>query len=75
MSDLYHRRRDTEVKQVKRSLKLSSFLGHNANAARWQVYSALLVPDLPKTLKEHIRARLIPRLEANVAESEKARLH
>ena len=43
--DLYRRRRDIEVffKQVKQSLKLGSFLGHSANAVRWQVYSALLV--------------------------------
>jgi hypothetical protein len=37
--DLYRRRRDIEVffKQVKQSLKLGSFLGHSANAVRWQV--------------------------------------
>jgi hypothetical protein len=43
--DLYRRRWDIEVffKQVKQSLKLSSFLGHSANAVRWQVYAALMV--------------------------------
>ena len=43
--DLYRRRWDIEVffKQVKQSLKLSGFLGHTANAVRWQVYAALLV--------------------------------
>jgi hypothetical protein len=43
--DLYRRRWDIEVffKQVKQSLKLGSFLGHTANAVRWQVYTALLV--------------------------------
>jgi hypothetical protein len=43
--DLYRRRWDIEVffKQVKRTLKLSNFLGHSANAVRWQVYTALLV--------------------------------
>jgi hypothetical protein len=43
--DLYRRRWDIEVffKQVKQCLKLSGFLGHSANAVRWQVYSALLV--------------------------------
>jgi hypothetical protein len=43
--DLYRRRWDIEVffKQVKQCLKLSNFLGHSANAVRWQVYSALLV--------------------------------
>jgi hypothetical protein len=45
VSDLYRRRWDIEVffKQVKQSLKLSGFLGHSANAVRWQVYAALLV--------------------------------
>ena len=28
---------------VKQTLKLSNFLGHSANAVRWQVYTALLV--------------------------------
>ena len=43
--DLYRRRWDIEVffKQVKQTLKLSSFLGHSANAVRWQIYAALLV--------------------------------
>ena len=43
--DLYKRRWDIEVffKQVKQSLKLSNFLGHSANAVRWQVFTALLV--------------------------------
>lgn len=43
--DLYKRRWDIEAffKQVKQTLKLSTFLGHSANAVRWQVYSALLV--------------------------------
>ena len=43
--DLYRRRWDIEVffKQVKQCLKLSNFLGHSANAVRWQVYAALLV--------------------------------
>ena len=42
--DLYRRRWDIEVffKQVKQSLKLGSFLGHSANAVRWQVYTALM---------------------------------
>jgi hypothetical protein len=43
--DLYRRRWDIEVffKQVKQSLKIGSFLGHSANAVRWQVYTALLI--------------------------------
>ncbi len=45
MCDLSRRRWDIEVffKQVKQTLKLSNFLGHSANAVRWQVYSALMV--------------------------------
>ena len=30
-------------KQVKQTLKLGDFLGYNANAIRWQVWTALLV--------------------------------
>jgi hypothetical protein len=30
-------------KQVKQTLKLGSFLGHSANAVRWQIYTPLLV--------------------------------
>jgi hypothetical protein len=43
--DLYRRRWDIEVffKQVKQTLRLSTFLGHSANAVRWQVFAALLV--------------------------------
>jgi hypothetical protein len=43
--DLYRCRWNIEVffKQVKQTLRLSNFLGHSANAVRWQVYTALLV--------------------------------
>lgn len=43
--DLYRARWDIEVffKQVKQTLKLAGFLGHSANAIRWQVWTALLV--------------------------------
>lgn len=43
--DLYRARWEIEVffKQVKQTLKLGGFLGHSANAIRWQVWSALLV--------------------------------
>ena len=30
-------------KQIKQTLQLADFLGHNANAVRWQVWMALLV--------------------------------
>ena len=43
--DLYRARWDIEVffKQVKQTLKLGDFLGHSANAIRWQVWTALLL--------------------------------
>jgi hypothetical protein len=42
--DLYRCRWDIEVffKEIKQTLQLSDFLGHNANAVRWQVWTALL---------------------------------
>ena len=48
--DLYRCRWEIEVffKQVKQTLQLADFLGHNANAVRWQVWTALLVYVLLK---------------------------
>jgi hypothetical protein len=45
VADLYRCRWQIEVffKQIKQTLQLSDFLGHNANAVRWQVWIALLV--------------------------------
>jgi hypothetical protein len=42
--DLYRCRWDVEVffKEIKQSLQLADFLGHNASAVRWQVWTALL---------------------------------
>lgn len=42
--DLYEGRWGVEVffKQIKQTLQLSDFLGHNDNAVRWQVWTALL---------------------------------
>jgi hypothetical protein len=42
--DLYQSRWEIEVffKQIKQNLKLCDFLGNNANAVRWQVWTALL---------------------------------
>ena len=42
--DLYRCRWDIEVffKEIKQTLQLADFLGHNANAVRWQVWTALL---------------------------------
>jgi len=45
VADLYRCRWAIEVffKQIKQTLQLSDFLGHSANAVRWQVWTALLV--------------------------------
>lgn len=45
IADLYRCRWSIEVffKELKQTLQLADFLGHNANAVRWQVWSALLV--------------------------------
>lgn len=42
--DLYRCRWSIEVffKEIKQTLQLADFLGHNANAVRWQVWTALL---------------------------------
>lgn len=41
MADLYRSRWAMEI-FFKQTLKLSDFLGHSANAVRWQVWTALL---------------------------------
>ena len=45
VADLYRCRWQIEVffKPIKQTLQLADFLGHNANAVRWQVWTALLV--------------------------------
>jgi hypothetical protein len=45
IADLYRCRWSIEVffKELKLTLQLADFLGHNANAVRWQVWTALLV--------------------------------
>ena len=50
--DLYRARWEIEVffKQVKQTLKLGGFLGHSANAIRWQIWIALLVHLLMRYL-------------------------
>ena len=42
--DLYKARWSVEVffKQIKQTLQLADFLGHNENAVRWQIWTALL---------------------------------
>lgn len=44
VADLYRSRWAIEVffKQIKQTLKLADFLGHSANAVRWQIWTALL---------------------------------
>jgi IS4 transposase len=44
IADLYRSRWSIEVffKQIKQTLQLSDFLGHSANAVRWQIWTALL---------------------------------
>ena len=44
VADLYRSRWSIEVffKQIKQTLKLADFMGHSANAVRWQVWTALL---------------------------------
>lgn len=44
VADLYRCRWEVEVffKQIKQTLQIADFLGHNANAVRWQVWMALL---------------------------------
>ena len=44
VADLYRSRWSIEVffKQIKQTLKLADFLGHSANAVRWQIWSAML---------------------------------
>jgi hypothetical protein len=63
--DLYRCRWDIEVffKQIKQNLKLCDFLGHSANAVRWQVWVALFVYVLLRFLAcsakwEHSFSRL-----------------
>jgi hypothetical protein len=45
VTELYRCRWDIEVffKEIKQTLQLADFLGHNANAVRWQMWTGLLV--------------------------------
>jgi len=45
VTELYRCRWDIEVffKEIKQTLQLADFLGHNANAVRWQMWMGLLV--------------------------------
>ena len=53
VADLYRCRWSIEVffKELKQTLQLADFLGHNANAVRWQVWTALLVYVLLRYLR------------------------
>ena len=45
VADLYRNRWSIEAffKQIKQTLQLANFMGHSANAVRWQMWTALLV--------------------------------
>lgn len=45
VAELYRSRWDIEVffKEIKQTLQLADFLGHNSNAVRWQIWIGLLV--------------------------------
>lgn len=53
IADIYKSRWGVEVffKQVKQTLQISDFLGHNENAIRWQVWTALLTYVLLRFLE------------------------
>jgi len=52
VTELYRCRWDIEVffKEIKQTLQLSDFLGHSANAIRWQIWMGLLVHLLMRYL-------------------------
>jgi DDE family transposase/uncharacterized protein DUF4372 len=71
VADLYRCRWEIEVffKQIKQTLQLADFLGHNANAVRWQVWTALLTYVLLRYLSylsrwAHSFSRLVTLLRA-----------
>lgn len=71
VADLYRCRWSIEAffKQIKQTLQLADFLGHSANAVRWQVWSALLVYVLLRFLAfvhgwEHSFTRLFTLLRS-----------
>ena len=48
-------------KQIKQTLQLADFLGHNANAVRWQVWMALLIYVLFATWVTSPGGRIVSR--------------
>jgi hypothetical protein len=71
VADLYRCRWQIEAffKQIKQTLQLADFLGHNANAVKWQIWIALLVFVLLRfqawrTSWEHSFSRLLTFLRA-----------
>lgn len=71
VADLYRCRWSIEAffKQIKQTLQLADFLGHSANALRWQVWTALLVYVLLRFLAfahgwEHSLTRLFTLLRS-----------
>jgi hypothetical protein len=71
VADLYRCRWEIEVffKQIKQTLPLADFLGHNAQAVQWQVWTALLAYVLMRYLSHlsrwaHSFTRLVTLLRA-----------
>ncbi len=63
--DLYNARWGIEVffKEMKQTLQLADFLGHNENAVRWQIWTALLTYVLLRFIKySHKWQSTFPRL-------------
>jgi hypothetical protein len=54
ITDLYRCRWSIETffKELKQTLQLADFLGHSANAVRWQVWTALLMPLLTELVSQ-----------------------
>lgn len=73
IADLYRCRWQIEAffKQIKQTLQLTNFLGHNANAVKWQIWMALLVYLLLRFQAwsndwSHSFSRLFTRLRAGL---------
>lgn len=73
IADLYRCRWQIEAffKQIKQTLQLTSFLGHSANAVKWQIWIALLVYVLLRfqawcSRWPHSFSRLLTRLRATL---------
>jgi len=63
VAELYRCRWDIEVffKEIKQTLQLADFLGHSANAVRWQIWIGLLVHLLLRYLAYRTLGRTVSR--------------